>query len=211
MGHIIPSGNSLRYLTTNPRGTQAHRSKNSGKFPILIPCHGLNYAASPQLNSWKTGAPISNHWIWIAHLFDYADTNPNAVVKFRASDMVFHLYSDSSYLSEPQAHSHNGGNYYLISKPSNHTKAPHLPPLANEPTKRECIMMRKVVASTSKSEVGGIFHNGKIYILLRITLNELGFTQPPTSTKTDNSAAEVIVAAIFRPKSSKAMDMIFVE
>ena len=155
--------------------------------------------------------PTQNTESAITHLLEYAATNTNAVVKFRASNMVFHFYSDSSYLSEPQVHSHNGGNYYLISKPSNHKKAPHLPKLANEPIHRACIMTRQVVASTAKAEVGGIFHNGKISILLRITLNELGFTQTPTPTKTDNSFAEVIVAAIVRPKIPKTMDMIFVE
>ena len=42
---------------------------------------------------------------------------------------------------------------------------------------------------------------------LRITLHELGFTQPPTPIKTDNSAAERFVIATVNQKRSKAMDM----
>ena len=44
---------------------------------------------------------------------------------------------------------------------------------------------------------------------LRIKLHELGFTQPPTPIKIDNSAAKGIVTATVRQKRSKAMDMRF--
>ena len=63
------------------------------------------------------------------------------------------------------------------------------------------------MASTAKSEVGGMFHNGQIAIPLLTTLHELGFHQPPTPIKTDNSAAEGIVTAIVRQKMSKTIDM----
>ena len=65
------------------------------------------------------------------------------------------------------------------------------------------------MASVSKAEVGGLFHNGQTAVPLIITLHELGFTHPPTPIKIDNSAAEGIVTAKVRQKSSKAMDMQF--
>ena len=37
------------------------------------------------------------------HLLNYAATHPDAKVRFRASDMVLHIHSDASYLSEPEA------------------------------------------------------------------------------------------------------------
>ena len=66
-----------------------------------------------------------------------------------------------------------------------------------------------MVESAAKAEVGWLFHNGKTAVPLRITLHELGFTQPPTPMKTDNSKAEGIVTATVRQKRSKAMDMWF--
>jgi hypothetical protein len=36
-------------------------------------------------------------------VLDYLATHPNAVVRFRASDMVMNIHSDVSYLSEPKA------------------------------------------------------------------------------------------------------------
>ena len=57
-----------------------------------------------------------------------------------------------------------------------------------------------MVASVAKAEVGGLFHNWQTSAPVQITLHELGFTQPPTPIKTDNSAAEGIVIATFGKK-----------
>ena len=61
----------------------------------------------------------------------------------------------------------------------------------------------------SKEEVRGMFHNGQTAVPLRITLNELSFTPPPTSIKTDKSAAEIIVTDTVRQKGSKAIEILF--
>ena len=88
-------------------------------------------------------------------------------------------------------------------------KSPNLPPPANGPIHTECRILKHVVASAAKAEVVGLFHNGQTVIPLRITLHEIGFIQPPTPMKTDNSAAEGIVTTTVRQKRSKAMDMQF--
>ena len=77
------------------------------------------------------------------------------------------------------------------------------------PIHTECRILKHVVASAAEEEVGGLFRSGKTAVPLRITLHELGFTQPPTPIKTDNSAAEGIVTATVRQKRSKAMDVRF--
>ena len=64
-----------------------------------------------------------------------------------------------------------------------------------------------MVASVAEAEVGGLFHNGQTAVPQRIKLHELGFTQPPTPMKTDNSAAEGIFIATVIQKRSKAIDM----
>ena len=64
-----------------------------------------------------------------------------------------------------------------------------------------------MVAYAAEAEFRGLFHNGQTAVSLLITIHELGFTQPPTPNKRDNSADEGIVAAMVRQKSSKAMDM----
>ena len=70
-------------------------------------------------------------------------------------------------------------------------------------------ILKHVVASAAEEEVGGLFQNEQTAVPLCITLHELGFTQPPTPIKTDNSAAEGIINATVRQKRFKAMDMQF--
>ena len=88
-------------------------------------------------------------------------------------------------------------------------KNPNLPPPANGLIHTEYRILKHVVASAAEAEVRGLFHNGKTAALLISTLHELGFTQPPTLLKTDNSAAEGIFTATVRQKRSKAMEMRF--
>ena len=61
--------------------------------------------------------------------------------------------------------------------------------------------------SSSKAELVVLFHNGKPSVPLRIILNKIGYPQPSTLIKTDNSTA--MVPDNVRQKSSKEMDMRF--
>ena len=54
----------------------------------------------------------------IPYFLDYAANNPSAIIQYKASDMILHIDSDASYLSEPIANSRTGGQYYLSSIPT---------------------------------------------------------------------------------------------
>jgi hypothetical protein len=64
-----------------------------------------------------------------------------------------------------------------------------------------------VVASADESEVGACFHSAQSGAPLRVTLTELGHTQPPTPLCTDKSTAFGILNETIKHKRSKAMDM----
>jgi hypothetical protein len=68
-------------------------------------------------------------------------------------------------------------------------------------------VIKNVVASAAESEVGACFHSAQSGAPLRVTLTELGHTQPPTPLRTDNSTAYGIVNKTIKQKRSKAMDM----
>jgi hypothetical protein len=68
-------------------------------------------------------------------------------------------------------------------------------------------VIKNVVASAAESEAGACFHNAQSGAPLRVTLAELGHTQPPTPLRTDNSTAFGIVNETIKQKLSKAMDM----
>ena len=153
----------------------------------------------------QQSSPIKNTEAAITHFLEYTATNPSGIIQYKASDMILHIDSDASCLTEPRACSRTGGYYYTSSLPTNPKKSPNLPPPENVPIHTECTIFKHVVVSTAEAEVGELFHNGQTAIPLRITLHKLGFTQPPIPIKTDNSAAEGIFTATVRQKWSKAM------
>jgi hypothetical protein len=70
-------------------------------------------------------------------------------------------------------------------------------------------VIKNVVASAAELEVGTCFHNAQSGAPLRVTMTEMGHTQPPTPLGTDNSTAFVILNETIKPKRSKAMDIIY--
>ena len=89
----------------------------------------------PALNTLaeQKSSPTKNVEDAITHLIDYAATNPSAIIQYKSSDMILHIDSDASYLSEPRARRRTGGHYYLSSLPTNPKKSPNLPPPDNIP------------------------------------------------------------------------------
>ena len=82
----------------------------------------------------------------IIHFLDYAATTPSAIIQYKSRDMILHIDSDESYLSEPRARSGTGGHYYLISLTTDLKKSPNLPPPENGPIHTEFRILKHVVA-----------------------------------------------------------------
>jgi hypothetical protein len=65
----------------------------------------------------KQAAPTENRMKHVNQFLDYMWTHPDAIIWYRASDMVLNVHSDASYLSAPKAHSRAGGYFFLGSIP----------------------------------------------------------------------------------------------
>ena len=114
-------------------------------------------------------------------LVDYINTYPNIYIRFYASDIILQVDRDAAYLVTPKARSRITGYFYL-SDHSNITKHPKL----NGAILVECKTLRHVVSYFAESKVAGIYHNTRITIPIRKTLQSLNHPQPPTPLKTDN-------------------------
>jgi hypothetical protein len=113
--------------------------------------------------------------------------------------MILNIHSDASYLSVSSARSRLAGLFFLGKKsPEQET--------LNGSILNVAAVIKNVVASAAESEVGACFHNAPIGAPLRVTLTELGHTQPPTPLRTDNSTAYGIVNETIKNRS-KAMEM----
>ena len=66
-------------------------------------------------------------------LLNYAATQPNAKIRYTASDIILYIHSNSSYLSDPRAHSRAGGHYFLGYKRPDTTTPPANHPLLSGP------------------------------------------------------------------------------
>jgi hypothetical protein len=70
-------------------------------------------------------------------------------------------------------------------------------------------MISCVVASVAEAELGGGFQAAQFAVQHRHTLQDLGYPQPPTTLRMDNTVALSIAEGKVNGKRSKSMDMRF--
>jgi hypothetical protein len=145
----------------------------------------------------------------VVKLINYAATHPDAAIRYHASDMVLYLHSDASYLSASKVRSRAGHHFFLSDTPLDPKQAPRIQPTRNGPVHTTCQIMRNVLASAAEAKIGALFLNGQEALPIRVTLNELGHTQPATPMQTDNSTAAGFANDTIKQKRSKAIDMRF--
>jgi hypothetical protein len=135
-------------------------------------------------------------------MLDYLATPPDSTIRYHASDMILHIHSDASYLLVSNARSRLGGLFFLGNSSPKQDKL-------NGSIINVAFVIKNVVASVSESEVGACFHNAQSGAPLRVTLTELGHTQPPTPLRPYNSTTFGFLNEAIKQKHSKAMDMRF--
>ena len=136
------------------------------------------------------------------HLLDYLATNPDATLRYDASDMILVLETDAAYLVQPEAKSRAAGWFVLTNKPSASIKS-------NAPMHVMCSTIKNVVASAAEAEIASIYLGCQRACPMQVLLAELGHPQPPDGTPvfTDNQTAKGILTSLCRQKLSKAFDM----
>ncbi|KAG7372528.1 hypothetical protein IV203_018671 [Nitzschia inconspicua] len=155
--------------------------------------------------STQQAIPTTNTLTAITKFLNYAASNPDVCVRYRASGMHLHIESDASYLSKSKARSRYAGYHYL----SEIRDDPATPAAPNGAIHIPCQILKEVESSAAEAELAGTFHNGKEACPLRVCLEELGHPQGPTPIITDNSTAVDIANDTVKQKRSKAMDMRF--
>jgi hypothetical protein len=115
-------------------------------------------------------------------LFDYLTTQEDVVLTYNASDMIFAVHSDASYLSKSKACSRTGGHFFLS------TNANILP--NNGAILNIAHIINHVMASATEAKVTALYIMVHKAIFTRIILEELGHKQSPTPLQTNNTTAE---------------------
>jgi hypothetical protein len=158
----------------------------------------INVLASEQSNAKEDTANK------VIKLLNYCKTHPGKKMCYHASDMILHIHSDASYLSENEAESRAGGSFTWETPPKTTKKL----------TKGVILIVIKVLkhalTSTAEAEIVVLFINAKEGAVLRTTLEELGHKQPPPIPMvTDNTTATGYSNGTIKQKRTKAMDTPF--
>jgi len=147
----------------------------------------------------QQAAPTQNTKAKVMQLLQYCASQEDAVLTYRASDMVLAVHSDAGYLSERQARSRAGGHFFMSSDVA-------CPP-NNGAILNVAQIIKSVMSSAAEAELGGLYINAKEAVYIRNILHEMGYPQPPMPIQTDNSTAEGVINHTVQPKRMKAMDM----
>jgi hypothetical protein len=115
-------------------------------------------------------------------LLDYLATNPDATIRYHASDTILHIHSDASYISVSNARSSLGELFLCGNKPPKEDTL-------NGSILNMASFIKNVTASAAESEVGACFQNAQSGAPRRVTITECCHTQPVTPLSTDNSTA----------------------
>jgi len=132
--------------------------------------------------SSQQSAPTENTMKRVNQFLDYMWTHPDAVIRYRASDMILNVHSDASYLSAPKARSRAGGYFFLGILPRDGD-----PVKLNGAIHVMCTILKLVAASAAVAELGALFLNAQEAKVIRLVLAELGHPQPSTPIHIDNN------------------------
>ena len=124
---------------------------------------------------------------------------------FSASDMILHISSDGSYLSESKSRSRVGGIFYLSSKLPQHNQAIDCNHPFNAPFHVVAKILKMITSSAIETEVAAIFYNAKEALPFRVTLAEMGHPQSPTPMEMDNETAIDFLKSTMKQKRSKTI------
>jgi hypothetical protein len=139
----------------------------------------------------------------VIKLLNYCNTHPETKIRYHASDMILHIHSDASYLSENEAKIRAGGLFYMGNTTKNDKK------LTNGAILIVSKVLKHVMSSAAEAYIGAVFINAKEGAVISTTLEELGYKQPPTPMETDNTTAAGYSNGTIKQKRTKAMDMRF--
>jgi hypothetical protein len=115
-------------------------------------------------------------------LLDYLATHPDATIRFRDTDMILNVHSDTSYLSKKEAHSHTCGHFFMGWSPKNGDRIK-----LNGAFFTLCTILQFIVALAADVEHGTLFLNCKEGMIFRLTLEERGHPQPRAPVHCNNA------------------------
>jgi hypothetical protein len=189
--------------TSPPLDTEGKKYIQEVCGTFLFYARGIDGGILPALSALASqqAKPTKNKMKLCKLFLDYMASQEEAILTYKASDMVLAIHSDASYLSEPKARSRAGGHMLMA--------ANNDIPTNNGAVLNTSQIIRAVMSSAAKAKLGALFINVKPAVSMCHTLEELGHHQPRTPIQTDNTTANDLLTNKIMPKALKPMDMQF--
>ncbi len=148
----------------------------------------------PVLSSIATdqAAPTERTMLKVKQLLDHCASQEEAIITYNASKMVPAVHSDMGYANEKRARSRVGGRFFLSSNDPD--------PPNNGAILTNATIIKNVMSSAGKAEIGALYLNAREAVYLRQILVEMGHPQPSTPIQTDNTTAEGVINNKIQPK-----------
>jgi hypothetical protein len=109
----------------------------------------INVLSSEQSNTTEVTADK------VIKLLNYCNTHPETKNWYHASEMILHIHSDASYLSENEAKSRAGVFFYMGNTTKNDKK------LTNGAILIVSKVLKHVMCTAAEAEIGAVFLNAK--------------------------------------------------
>ena len=120
--------------------------------------------------STQQSKPTEFLWDDITWFLNYAASHTGTNFFFSASDMILHIASNGSYLSETKSRSRVGGIFYLSSKLPNHNQAPDCNHPFNAPFHVVAKILKMITSSSMETELAATFCNAKEVLPFRFVV-----------------------------------------
>ena len=111
------------------------------------------------------------------------------------------IHTDASFFVEWDGKSNYGGFFYFVWNQRDQEEKK-----INGVIEVSSSILPLVAISVSESEMGGAFYNGKKGKIFRLTLDEMGFKQGPTTIFVDNNTASGICNNTIKRQRSRSMN-----
>ena len=98
---------------------------------------------------------------------------------------------------------------FLSDKPPSPNNPANFEPALNGIVYVVCKILGNIMASAAEAELGDLFLNCQEAVPIQLTLEEMGYPQPPTPVQVENSTALGIATGTIKQHKSKEMDMRF--
>ena len=121
----------------------------------------------------------------VKQFLDYVASHQDAVIAYRASDLILAAHSDVSYILETKARIRAGGHFFLSENDEY--------PTNNGAVLTISQIIKAVMSSAAEAELGALYLNSREATPQRRLLEEMGHPQPPTPIQVENSTALGVV------------------